>query len=59
LSQDYNFQLWFLSRLMVVNLLTQALVFGLIWWIGSLALGTTMTKSSWIVVITYTLFSFL
>ncbi|PNF17414.1 putative fatty acyl-CoA reductase CG8306, partial [Cryptotermes secundus] len=41
--------------LMVVNLLTQALVFGLIWWSGSLALGTTLSKSSWIVVISYTL----
>lgn len=47
------------SILMVVNLLTQVLVFGLIWWTGSLVLGTTMSKSSWIVVISYTLFSFL
>jgi hypothetical protein len=44
---------------MVVNLLTQALVFGSIWWMGSVALGTTMYRSSWIAVISYTLFSYL
>ncbi|PSN49955.1 putative fatty acyl-CoA reductase [Blattella germanica] len=47
------------SILLVANLVTQALVFALIWWIGSLALGTTMAKSGWIVIISYILFSFI
>ncbi|XP_069702744.1 putative fatty acyl-CoA reductase CG8306 [Periplaneta americana] len=47
------------SILMVMNVLVQALVFALIWWIGSIVLGTTMTKSSWIVVVAYILFSFI
>ncbi|KAJ9578551.1 hypothetical protein L9F63_005280 [Diploptera punctata] len=34
-----------------------ALVFALIWWIGSLVLGTSMTKSSWVAVLSYMLFN--
>ena len=55
----FNFQLLLLFRLMVMNLLTQAVVLGFIWWISSLALGTTMKRSSWIVVFTCIAFSYL
>lgn len=47
------------SILMVLNVVVQALVFAVIWWIGSIVLGTTMTKSSWIVIVSYILFSFI
>lgn len=45
--------------LMVMNLLTQAVLLGLIWWISSIAFGTTMKRSSWIVVFTCVAFSYL
>ena len=59
LSKYHNLLLLLRFRLMVVNLLTQAVVFGFIWWIGSIVLGTTMKRSSWIAVFSYLLFSYL
>lgn len=58
LSHD-NLQLLLLFRLMVMNLLVQAVLLGLVWWIGSIAFGTTMKRSSWVVIITCVIFSYL
>jgi fatty acyl-CoA reductase len=45
--------------LMVMNLLIQAALLGLIWWIGSVAFGTTMKRSAWVVIFTCVVFSYL
>lgn len=45
--------------LLVVHVLTQALVFSLVWWLLALLMGTTMARSSWVPLATYFLFSFL
>jgi hypothetical protein len=55
----HNLQLLLLFRLMVMNLLIQAVLLGLVWWIGSVALGTTMKRSVWVVIFTCVAFSYL
>jgi len=55
----HNLQLLFIFRLMVMNLLIQAVLLGLIWWIGSVAIGTTMKRSAWVVIFTCVVFSYL
>jgi len=56
---SHNLQLLLFFRLMVMNLLIQAVLLGLIWWIGSLAFGTTMKRSAWVVIFTCVVFSYL
>ena len=58
-SLQYNLQLLLLFRLMVMNLVIQAVLLGLIWWIGSIAFGTTMKRSCWVVIFTCLFFSYL
>ncbi|XP_066990946.2 putative fatty acyl-CoA reductase CG8306 [Anabrus simplex] len=45
--------------LLVLHVVTQALIFSLIWWLVAVCLGTTMTRSSWVPLVSYFLFSLL